>query len=69
MSATELKGEIGGVRDELRGEIRGVRGEIGDVRTDMNQRFSDMTAEISKLNQNHIDHLSHHESRRDKSPP
>ena len=58
----ELRGEIGGARDELRSEIGGVRGEIADVRTEMNQRLSDMTAEISKLNQNHIDHLTHHES-------
>ena len=54
----ELRGEIQGVR----GEIQGVRGEIADVRTEMNQRLSDMTAEISKLNQNHIDHLTHHQS-------
>ena len=58
----ELRGEIQGVRDELRSEIGGVRGEITDVRTDMNQRLSDMTTEISKLNQNHIDHLTRHDS-------
>ena len=58
----ELRGEIQGVRDELRSEIGGVRGEIADVRTEMNQRLSDMTAEISKLNQNHIDHLTRHDS-------
>ena len=63
----ELRGEIQGVRDELRSEIGGVRGEIADVRTEMNQRLSDMTAEISRMNQNHIDHLSHHKSWGDKS--
>ena len=58
----EVNQQIVSVRDELRGEIQGVRGEITNDRTEMNQRLSDMTAEISKLNQNHIDHLSHHES-------
>ena len=57
-----VRGEITNVRDELRGEIQGVRGEFADVRTEMNQRLSDMTAEISKLNQNHIDHLNQHKS-------
>ena len=46
----ELRAEIYSVRDELKGEIRDVRGEIADVRT-----------ELSKMSQNHIDHLSHHE--------
>ena len=58
----EVNQQIVSVRDELRGEIQGVRGEIADVRTEMNQRLSDMTAEISKLNKNHIDHLTHHQS-------
>ena len=47
----KLRKEISGIREELRGEIQGVRGEIADVRT-----------ELSKLNQNHIDHLAHHKS-------
>ena len=44
-----------------------VKTEIKEVRSDMNQRLSDMQGEIrdvrlelSKLNQNHIDHLTHH---------
>ena len=47
----ELRGEIREVRTELKTKIQGVRGEIADVRT-----------ELSKLNQNHIDHLTRHES-------
>ena len=47
----ELRGEIRDVRTELKTEIQGVRGEIADVRT-----------ELSKLNQNHIDHLTRHDS-------
>ena len=58
----EVNQQIVGVRDELRGEIQGVRGEIADVRIEMNQRLSDMTAEISKMNQNHINHLTRHDS-------
>ena len=38
-------------RGEMNQQIAGVRSEISDVRT-----------EISKMNQNHIDHLSHQES-------
>ena len=41
---------------------------FSDIRSEMNQRFSDMQVEIrdvrlemSKLNQNHIEHLMHHE--------
>ena len=41
--------------------------QISDVRTDMNQQIggvrkeiSDVRTELSKLNQNHIDHLTHH---------
>ena len=49
----EVNQQIVSVRDELRGEIT-------NVRTEMNQRLSDMTAEISKLN--HIDHLNQHKS-------
>ncbi len=44
----------------LRTEIASVRTEIAGVRTEMNQRLSDMQVEMSKLNQNHINHLTHH---------
>ena len=37
--------------DELSQQVAGIRQEISDVRS-----------ELSKLNQNHIDHLTHHQS-------
>ncbi len=49
---SDVRGELSVVRGELsvvRSEISDVRGEIRDVRLEM-----------SKLNQNHIDHLTHH---------
>ena len=47
-----VRSEISVVRSEIsvvRSEISDVRGEIRDVRLEM-----------SKLNQNHVDHLTHH---------
>ena len=60
-SFVEVNQQIVGVRDELRGEIQGVRGEIADVRTEMNQQIGSVREELSKLNQNHIDHLTRHD--------
>ena len=49
---------------EVNQQIVGLRTDMNqgfsDVRLEMNQRLSDMNAEISKLNQNHIDHLNRH---------
>ena len=36
--------------------------------TNMQSEIRDVRSEMRQLNQNHIDHLSHHESRSDKSP-
>ena len=47
---------------EVNQQIGEVRQEISGVRSEMNQRLSDITTEISKLNQNHIDHLTRHDS-------
>lgn len=58
----------------LFGQIKALIGQldkrIDEVKTETNQRLSDMHAEIrdvrlelSKLNQNHINHLTHHERR------
>ena len=69
----EVNQQIAGIREELRSEIRAMRNKIHDVReelrSEMNQRFSevhseirDVRIELSKLNQNHIDHLTHHQS-------
>ena len=55
---SEVRSEISDVREE----IGGVREEIGGVRVDMNQQIASVREEISKLNQNHIDHLTHHDS-------
>lgn len=47
----ETNQRIDGLRSEMNQQIAGVRTEISDVRV-----------EISKLNQNHIDHLNRHQS-------
>ena len=39
-----------------------VNQRIDGLRSDVNQRLSDMNAEMSKMNQNHIDHLNRHHS-------
>ena len=41
-------------------QISDVRREIAGVRSEMNQRLSDMDASIQQMNQNHIDHLNRH---------
>ena len=41
---------------DVRSEISDVRSEISDVRGEIR----DVRLEMSKLNQNHIDHLTHH---------
>ena len=50
---------------EVNQQIDGLRSEMNqgfsDVRSEMNQRLSDMDASIRPLNQNHIEHLTHHE--------
>jgi uncharacterized protein YicC (UPF0701 family) len=46
---------IGGMNQRISSEITGLRSE-------MNQRLSDIDASIRQLNQNHIDHLTHHQS-------
>ena len=66
-------GEVNQRFDEVNQRIDGLRSEmnqrIDGLRTEMNQRLSDMNAEIAEvrtemrqLNQNHIDHLTHHHS-------
>lgn len=40
-----------------------VNQQIAGLRTETNQRLSDIEASIRQLNQNHIDHLTHHESK------
>lgn len=52
---------------EMNKRIDDTNQQIADLRTEMNQRFVQVHSEInhvrdelSKLNQNHIDHLTHH---------
>ena len=50
------------LEDQFDKRIVEVNQQISEVRSEMNQRLSGVNSEISKLNQTHIDHLSHHES-------
>ena len=53
---SDVRGEINHQISVVRSEISDVRGEISDVRGEIR----DLRLEMSKLNQNHIDHLTHH---------
>ena len=71
---TEVNQQIGGLRADMNQQIASVRDEIAGVRSEMNQRFSEMNQKLSDmqaeigdvrsemrvLNQNHIEHLTHH---------
>ena len=58
--------QIETVKLEMTKQILEVRSEMNqgfsDLRGEMNQRLSDMDASIRQLNQNHIDHLTRHDS-------
>jgi DNA anti-recombination protein RmuC len=58
--------QIETVRLEMTKQISEVRSEMNqgfsDLRGEMNQRLSDMDTLIRQLNQNHIDHLTRHDS-------
>ena len=56
----ELQETIKVLRVELQLEIRDARAETRDVRVDMNKEFSGIRTTIENLNQNHVDHLAHH---------
>ena len=49
------------VRSEMNQQIESVRDDMNHRFAEMNQRLSDMDASIRQLNQNHIEHLTHHE--------
>ena len=53
---SEINHQISGVRSEINHQISDVRNEIADLRGEIR----DVRLEMSKLNQNHIDHLTHH---------
>ena len=49
--------------DKRIGEVnQRISSEITGLRSEMNQRLSDIDASIRQLNQDHIDHLTHHQS-------
>ena len=52
----EMGQQITGLRSEMNQRISEVRDEISEVRTEI----VGIRTEMSKLNQNHIDHLTHH---------
>ncbi len=45
-----LRGEIGGLRDEMRGEIGGLRGEIGGLRDEVHREISSLRDEVRDTN-------------------
>ena len=60
---TELISTMNQQISDVRSEISNVRSEISDVRSeisDVRGEIRDVRLELSKLNQNHIDHLTHH---------
>lgn len=63
----EVNQQIGSLRTEIVSVRADTNQQIGDLRTDMNQHIGDLRREIagvreeiSRLNQNHIEHLTHH---------
>ena len=71
---SDVRSEISDLRGEINHQISDVRSEISDLRGEINHQISDVRSEISdlrgeirdlrlemsKLNQNHVDHLTHH---------
>ena len=53
-------GEVNGRFGEVNGRFGEVNQRIDGLRSEMNQGFSDIRGEMSKMNQNHIDHLNRH---------
>jgi len=60
----ETNQRIDGLRSEMNQQGESLRSEMNQqgesLRSEMNQRLSDMDASIRQLNQNHIEHLTHH---------
>ena len=53
---SDVRSEISDLRGEINHQISDVRSEISDLRGEIR----DLRLEMSKLNQNHVDHLTHH---------
>ena len=56
----EVRTEIGGVRADMNQQISDFRSEMNQQGSDLRGEIRDLRLEMSKLNQNHIDHLTHH---------
>ena len=54
--------QLSEVRSDMNQGFSDLRGEMNQRLSDMQGEIKDVRSEISKLNQNHIDHLSHQES-------
>ena len=49
------------IQTETNHRFTEVNQRLSDMQTETNQRLSDIEASIRQLNQNHIDHLTHHQ--------
>ena len=58
----EMTKQISEVRSEMNQGFSDLRGEMNQRLSDMQGEIKDVRSEISKLNQNHIDHLTRHNS-------
>ena len=58
----EMTKQISEVTSEMNQGFSDLRGEMNQRLSDMQGEIKDVRSEISKLNQNHIDHLTRHES-------
>ena len=56
----EVNQRIDGLRSEMNQQGESLRSEMNQRLSDMQGEIRDVRLEMSKLNQNHIDHLTHH---------
>ena len=56
----EMNQQITGLRSEMSQQITGLRSEMNQRISEVRDEISGVRDEISKLNQNHIEHLTHH---------
>ena len=56
----EMSQQITGLRSEMNQQITGLRSEMNQRISEVRDEISGVRDEISKLNQNHIEHLTHH---------
>ena len=56
----EMSQQITGLRSEMSQQITGLRSEMNQRISEVRDEIAGVRTEISKLNQNHIEHLTHH---------